>query len=114
MCRYYFEPNEFLVIGSKEYEITRHLKQRMLDRGIEREQLSEILINWVAKKFKAEHNSTSYFGIVLGHNELLMVAVSENAPKITTIYFDRNATKYYNKGDYSYFDETRNGTESQI
>ena len=114
MYSYNGEFNEILIVDGKEYEITYHARQRMLDRKIEKEQLSEILINWVAKKFKAEHNSTGYFGIIPGHNGLIMVAVSANAPKITTIHFDRNATKYYYRGDYSYFDETRNETESPI
>ena len=43
-----------------------------------------------------------------------VVAISANASKITTIHFDRTATKYYNRGNYGYFDETRNETESPI
>ena len=108
------ESNKILIVDGKEYEITRHAKERMLQWGIEKEQVAEILIKWVAKEFNIDHNSTGYFGIVPGRTELLMVAISANASKITTIHFDRTATKHYNRRNYGYFDETRNETESPI
>ena len=105
---------EILTIAGKEYEITQHAKEKMQDRKIEMESIVEVLSNWVAKKFKPEHNSTSYYKMIKGQTQLLMVAVSENELKITTLYLDRTATRNYQRGGYSYFDETRNETESRI
>ena len=105
---------EIIIINGKEYEITQHAKKRMSKREIEKESIAEVVTNWVAKKFKPEHNSTSYYRKINGQTQLLMVAVSENELKITTLYLDRTATRNYHRGNNSYFDETRNETESRI
>lgn len=115
VCWHDKEPNEILATDDgSEYEITQHAKQRMLKWGIKREELSEVLVNWTAKKFNPEHNSVSYFGFVSERTYLLMAAASENGQKITTVYFDRTATRHYRRGNYRYFDETRNDAESRI
>lgn len=105
---------EILIIDGKEYEITQHAKERMSERKIEKESIIEVLTNWVAKKFKPEHNSTGYYGIIKGQTQLLMVAVSESESKITTVHPDSTATRNYRRGDYGYFDETRKETESPL
>lgn len=105
---------EILIIGGKEYEITQHAKERMTERKIEKDSVVEVLANWVAKKFKPEHNSTGYYGIIKGQTQLLMVAVSESESKITTVHPDSTATRNYRRGDYGYFDETRRETESPV
>lgn len=105
---------EMLTIAGKEYEITQHAKERMWERKIEKESVIEVLANWVAKKFNPEHNSTGYYGVINGQSKLLMVAVSESKSKITTVHPDSTATRNYRRGDYSYFDETRNEAENPI
>ena len=105
---------EILIIDGKKYEITQHAKERMWERKIEKESVAEVLANWVAKKFNPEHNSTGYYGVVKGQSKLLMVAVSESESKITTMHPDSTATRNYQRGNYSYFDETRNETESPV
>ena len=107
-------PAETLTIAGKEYEITQHANEKIWERKIEKESIVEVLSNWVAKKFKPEHKSTSYYGIIKGQAQLLMVAVSENELKITTLHFDRTVTRNYQRGDHSCFDETRNETESPV
>ena len=114
MCAYDGRSAEILVIDGKEYEIIQHAKERMAERKIEKESVVEVLANWVVKKYKPEHNSTGYYGVIKGQTQLLMVAVSENESKITTLYSDRTATRNYHRGNNSYFDETRNETESRI
>ena len=114
MSVYYNGSAETLIIAGKEYEITQHAKERMLERKIEKESVVEVLTNWVAKKYNPEHNSTSYYGVIKGQTKFIMVAVSESESKITTAHLDSTATRNYQRGNYSYFDETRNETESPI
>lgn len=114
MCAYDGRSAEILVINGNEYEITQHAKERMSERKIEKESIVEVLANWVAKKFKPEHNSTGYYGLVKGQSKVLMVAVAESESKITTVHPDSTATRNYRRGDYGYFDETKNETENSL
>ena len=106
--------DETIVVRNSQYTLSNHAIHRMLEWSIEKHQVSEILLNWVAKEFNPEHNSTGYFGVVPGRTQLLMIAISEDGRNITTIHFDRTATRHYHRKNYSYFDEINNEAESQI
>ena len=101
------DPDDRLVVGGKEYTLTYHVIRRIEERYIEREWIANVLTAWVARKFNEANNSMCYFGIIPGLSRLLMVAVSENRPSITTVHPNRNATKFYSRNQFDYFDEVR-------
>ena len=119
MAQHDGEPDEIVAVGDDRYSLTKHAIDMMLDRGIEKVQVAEVLSNWVAREINPEHRSTGYFGFVTGRSQLLMVSVSEGERSITTVHFDSTATRHYRRGDHSYFDhsyldEVNNGPESRV
>ena len=57
----------------------------------------------------------NYWGFILGHRLLLMVAVSEDDERVITVHFDSGATRDYHRhipGRRELFDEVRDAPDS--
>ena len=79
----------------------------MEQRNIQRDWISTVVNEWVARKYNSKNNSMNYYGFIAGQENLLMVALSEANLTIPTVFFDSGATDSYAQGDLGYFDEVR-------
>ena len=98
---------EIPVVGGAGYRVTRHARERIQERNIQKEWVTNVLSNWIARKYDARNESMGYFGVVGELSHLLRVAVSNHSSAITTVYPDSNATLNYYRGYHDYFDEVR-------
>ena len=80
--------------GGREYRLSAHLLQNREHRNIPDNWIIEVLSSPVFIEDDVEHNSTNYYGFIVGQRPLLMIAVSKGDGRtIATAHFHSGATR---------------------
>lgn len=88
-----------LLAGGLSRRLTAHATEQIIAREFDADWIIETLENPVAVIDDELHNSFNYYGIIIGRNSLLRVAISKADPQlIVTVYFDSPATRRRQRG----------------
>ena len=88
-----------LVAGGLSRRLTAHATEQAIAREIDTDWMIETLENPVAVIDDEFHNSFNYYGIIVGRNSLLKVAISKSDLQlVVTVHFDSPATRRRQRG----------------